>query len=113
MSHQPALAPSPPPSSPRWASSQCLQCDSSLVQAEGKVVLALEGGYTGPGVAESVLHCLRALLGEPCQLVLTKESGPLVPTQVPLQPILHRRWQATGRSSLGLRSLFDRPLVLA
>lgn len=35
-------------------------------QAEGKVVLALEGGYTGPGVAESVLHCLRALLGEPC-----------------------------------------------
>ena len=37
-----------------------------FLQADGKVVLALEGGYTGPGVAESVLHCLRALLGEPC-----------------------------------------------
>lgn len=40
---------------------------SSLVgQAEGRLVLALEGGYTGPSVAESVLHCLRALLGEAC-----------------------------------------------
>lgn len=39
---------------------------SLLGQAEGKVVLALEGGYIGPGVAESVLHCLRALMGEPC-----------------------------------------------
>lgn len=38
---------------------------SLVAQAEGRVVLALEGGYTGPGVAESVLHCLRALMGEP------------------------------------------------
>lgn len=39
---------------------------SSLLQlAEGKVVLALEGGYTGPAVSESVLECLKTLLGEP------------------------------------------------
>ena len=35
----------------------------SLVQAgEGRLVLALEGGYTGPAVAEAVQGCLAALL---------------------------------------------------
>jgi len=39
---------------------------SSLLQlAEGKVVLALEGGYTGPAVSESVLQCIKTLVGEP------------------------------------------------
>jgi len=39
---------------------------SSLLQfADGKVVLALEGGYTGTAVSESVLECLKTLLGEP------------------------------------------------
>ena len=28
-------------------------------------MLALEGGYTGPAVSESVLECLKTLLGEP------------------------------------------------
>ena len=38
---------------------------SSMLQfAEGKVVLALEGGYVGPAVAESVLECLKVLLAE-------------------------------------------------
>jgi len=55
---------------------------SLLNQADGKVVLALEGGYTGPGVAESVLHCLRALLGEPCprDAGLTREELERPPT---------------------------------
>lgn len=39
---------------------------SSLTQlAEGKLVLALEGGYVGPAVAGSVVECLKVLLGEP------------------------------------------------
>jgi len=41
---------------------------SSLLQlAEGKVVLALEGGYTGPAVSEAVLQCIKTLVGEPGQ----------------------------------------------
>lgn len=28
-------------------------------------MLALEGGYVGPAVSESVVECLRALLGDP------------------------------------------------
>ena len=38
---------------------------SSLLQLLPQVVLALEGGYTGQAVAESVLECLKTLLGEP------------------------------------------------
>ena len=33
--------------------------------AEGKIVLALEGGYVGQAVAGSVVECLKVLLGEP------------------------------------------------
>ena len=47
---------------------------SSMLQfAEGKVVLALEGGYVGPAVAESVLECLKVLLAESCSKVSTAE----------------------------------------
>ena len=47
---------------------------SLLGQAEGKVVLALEGGYIGPGVAESVLHCLRSGIPSPPPLPNRKAS---------------------------------------
>ena len=66
MSRQPALDLSHPPFSVRWVNHFTSVLHNPPLQADGKVVLALEGGYTGPGVAESVLHCLRALLGEPC-----------------------------------------------
>ena len=47
---------------------------SSLLQfAEGKVVLALEGGYVGPAVAESVVECLKVLLAEPSSKVSRTE----------------------------------------
>ena len=47
---------------------------SSLMQlAEGKVVLALEGGYVGPAVPLSVLECLRVLLGESCMKISSSE----------------------------------------
>ena len=47
---------------------------SSMLQfAEGKTVLALEGGYVGPAVAESVLECLKVLLAESCSKVSTAE----------------------------------------
>ena len=47
---------------------------SSMLQfAEGKAVLALEGGYVGPAVAESVLECLKVLLAESCSKVSTAE----------------------------------------
>ena len=31
------------------------------------MVLALEGGYTGPAVSEAVLQCIKTLVGEPGQ----------------------------------------------
>ena len=37
-----------------------------------EVVLALEGGYLGPAVSESVVECLKVLLGDPH----TPVSGP-------------------------------------
>ena len=37
------------------------------------MVLALEGGYVGPAVAESVLECLKVLLAESCSKVSTPE----------------------------------------
>jgi len=47
---------------------------SSLMQlAEGKVVLALEGGYVGPAVPLSVLECLKVLLGESCMKISSSE----------------------------------------
>ena len=47
---------------------------SSLLQlAEGKVVLALEGGYVGPAVAESVVECLKVLLAESSSKVSRSE----------------------------------------
>ena len=47
---------------------------SSMLQfAEGKAVLALEGGYVGPKVAESVLECLKVLLAESSSKVSTAE----------------------------------------
>ena len=47
---------------------------SSMLQfAEGKAVLALEGGYVGPAVAESVLECLKVLLAESSSKVSTAE----------------------------------------
>jgi hypothetical protein len=36
-----------------------------------QVVLALEGGYMGPGVGASVVECVRSLLGETCGQVST------------------------------------------
>jgi len=49
---------------------------TSLLQvAEGKVVMSLEGGYTGAAVAESVQECLKALMGE---LTLTLDRGELM-----------------------------------
>jgi len=36
-------------------------------------VLALEGGYVGSAVADSVVECLKVLLGDPCIKVSSKE----------------------------------------
>ena len=38
-----------------------------------QVVLALEGGYVGSAVADSVVECLKVLLGDPCIKVSSKE----------------------------------------
>ena len=46
-------------------SNVCLHVMFFLLQ----VVLVLEGGYTGPEVAEASLECLKSLLGDPGQCV--------------------------------------------
>ena len=40
-----------------------------------KVVLALEGGYVGPAVAESATECLKVLLGDQHSKVSSAELG--------------------------------------
>ena len=47
---------------------------SALTQlAEGKLVLALEGGYIGQAMASAVVECLKVLLGEPHTKVASSE----------------------------------------
>merc|ERR1711962_759508 len=36
-----------------------------LALAQGRVILALEGGYCPPAISESVVQCARAMLGDP------------------------------------------------
>uniref|UniRef100_W5NC16 Histone deacetylase domain-containing protein n=1 Tax=Lepisosteus oculatus TaxID=7918 RepID=W5NC16_LEPOC len=50
------------------ASPQCFSVLTHLLQglAQGRVLLALEGGYNLQSTAEGACACLRSLLGDPC-----------------------------------------------
>uniref|UniRef100_A0A8C9T8Q4 Protein deacetylase HDAC6 n=1 Tax=Scleropages formosus TaxID=113540 RepID=A0A8C9T8Q4_SCLFO len=59
-------------------SPQCFAVLTHLLQglAQGRLVLALEGGYNLESTAEGVCACLRSLLGDPCPQ-LNAPGGPL------------------------------------
>ncbi|MBN3319402.1 HDAC6 deacetylase, partial [Atractosteus spatula] len=55
------------------ASPQCFSVLTHLLQglAQGRVLLALEGGYNLQSTAEGACACLRSLLGDPCPRLAT------------------------------------------
>uniref|UniRef100_A0A3P8PSC9 Protein deacetylase HDAC6 n=1 Tax=Astatotilapia calliptera TaxID=8154 RepID=A0A3P8PSC9_ASTCA len=66
-------------------SPQCFQVLTHMLMslAEGRLVLALEGGYNYESSAESAAACIRALLGGPCPPLTT----PTAPSDSALQSI--------------------------
>ncbi|XP_054731437.1 histone deacetylase 4 isoform X3 [Anastrepha obliqua] len=70
-----AAAGHPPPLGGYMVSPACFGfMTRELMQlAEGKVVLALEGGYDLPAICDSAQECVRALLGDPLSAIAESE----------------------------------------
>ncbi|XP_018608525.1 histone deacetylase 6 isoform X2 [Scleropages formosus] len=66
-------------------SPQCFAVLTHLLQglAQGRLVLALEGGYNLESTAEGVCACLRSLLGDPCPQL----NAPVTPCESALKSI--------------------------
>ncbi|XP_066566192.1 histone deacetylase 6 isoform X1 [Amia ocellicauda] len=67
------------------ASPQCFSILTHLLHglAQGRMIMALEGGYNLRSTAEGVCACLRALLGDPCP----KLEPPVAPCDSALQSL--------------------------
>lgn len=70
-----AAAGHPPPLGGYLVSPACFGfMTRELMQlADGKVVLALEGGYDLPAICDSAQECVRALLGDPLSAIAESE----------------------------------------
>ena len=63
-------------------------------------MLALEGGYTGPAVSESVLQCIKTLVGEP-GVGVAREELERIPAKQAVADITNTIANHVGYDNLG------------
>jgi len=87
--------------------------------ANGKLVLALEGGYDLVTLSDSIVHCVKALLGDFIEPALPSESAPLEKTYDIIQEVISiqsKYWPIlnnAGDNALLYNSLKSPPSLLS